>query len=133
MVRIGLVTIVTTRLAEMKSFYEETLGFECVEELEGYVEFRSVGVRFALTTDKVMYTATGHSSFLESKSGQRFELVFPILNENLVGEYYDRLIASGASSVAPPQLMPWGRVTAFFADPDGNIHELYSLKDGEKI
>lgn len=133
MVRIGLITIVTNRLAEMKSFYENTLGFECIEELEGYVEFRSVGVRFALTTDKVMHDATGHSSYLDSKSGQRFELAFPIADATLVEDSYDRIIANGAMPVSPPKLMPWGRVTAFFADPDGNVHELYSLKESEEI
>ena len=27
-----------------------------------------------------------------------------------------------------PEMMPWGRKTAFISDPDGNIHELYSYK-----
>lgn len=133
MARIGLITIITKRLSEMKSFYEDTLGFECVEELEGYVEFRSPGVRFALTTDEVMHDATGHPSYLEGKSGQRFELAFPITDANLVGDFYDKIVAYGALPISPPKLMSWGRVTAFFADPDGNIHELYSLKDGEEI
>jgi catechol-2,3-dioxygenase len=30
-------------------------------------------------------------------------------------------------------MMAWGRRTAFFADPEGNIHELYSLKQGERV
>ena len=29
-------------------------------------------------------------------------------------------------------MMSWGRRTAFFADPEENIHELYSLKPGER-
>jgi catechol 2,3-dioxygenase-like lactoylglutathione lyase family enzyme len=53
--RIGLITIVTSRLSAMRDFYRDVLGFDCIEELEGYVEFRTEGVRFALTTDDVMY------------------------------------------------------------------------------
>lgn len=131
--RIGLITIVTRNLAEMKLFYRDVMGFVCVEELAGYVEFRSEGVRFALTTDDVMFNATEHQSYRDIKMGQRFELAFPYTTSELLGIAYDEIIAKGATPVKPPEMMPWGRVTAFFADPDGNIHELYSLREGEVI
>ena len=102
-------------------------------ELEGYVEFRSEGVRFALTTDDVMYEATKHQSYREVKKGQRLELAFPLPDPDAVGVTYDEMIEKGAIPVAPPVMMPWGRMTGFFADPDGNIHELYSLREGEII
>ncbi len=131
--RIGLVTIVTSNLDEMKSFYKEVLGFECIEELQGYVEFKNKGVRFALTTDKVMYDATLHPSYRDKKRGQRLELAFPLPDIDSVGVAYDEIIGNGATPVSPPEMMPWGRMTAFFADPDGNIHELYSLGEGEVV
>ena len=131
--QIGLITIVTNNLEEMKAFYRDVLGFECIEELEGYVEFRNKGVRFAITTDQVMYDATSHPSYKESKKGQRLELAFPLPNPEAVGPAYDKIIQKGAVPVTPPVMMPWGRMTAFFADPDGNIHELYSLRPGEEI
>ena len=131
--RIGLITIVTSNLSEMKAFYRDVLGFECIEELDGYVEFRNVGVRFAITTDDVMYEATKHQSYRENKRGQRLELAFPFPNPDAVGVTYDEIVEKGAIPVAPPVMMPWGRMTGFFADPDGNIHELYSLRDGEVI
>jgi len=131
--RIGLITIVTRNIDEMKKFYTNVLEFNCIEELEGYVEFESKGVRFAITTDDVMYDATNHPSYREEKKGQRFELAFPLPNPDAVGVAYDQIIQKGAIPVSPPVMMPWGRMTAFFADPDGNIHELYSLKPGEEI
>ena len=131
--RIGLITIVTGDLDGMKAFYRNVMGFECVEELEGYTEFKSVGVRFALTTDKVMYEATKHPTYRDKKCGQRFELAFPLPDPDSVGEYYDKIVSLGAVPVSPPEVIPWGRTTAFFADPDGNIHELYSLNEGEEI
>jgi catechol 2,3-dioxygenase-like lactoylglutathione lyase family enzyme len=131
--RIGLITIVTSNLYKMKTFYRDILGFKCIEELEGYVEFSSEGVRFAITTDDVMYKATEHQSYREKKQGQRLELAFPYPTVNAVGEAYDELITKGATPVTPPTMMPWGRMTAFLADPDGNIHELYSLREGEVI
>jgi len=131
--RIGLITVVTSKLSEMKNFYREVLGFECIEELEGYVEFRNEGVRFAITTDDVMFDATQHQSYRIEKKGQRLELAFPLSDPEAVGVAYDDIIGKGATPVTPPVMMPWGRMTAFFADPDGNIHELYSLREGEII
>jgi catechol 2,3-dioxygenase-like lactoylglutathione lyase family enzyme len=131
--RIGLITIVTSKLSEMKNFYREVLGFECIEELEGYVEYRNEGVRFAITTDDIMFDATQHQSYRTEKKGQRLELAFPLSDPEAVGVAYDNIIGKGATPVTPPLMMPWGRMTAFFADPDGNIHELYSLREGETI
>lgn len=131
--RIGLITIVTRNIQEMKEFYRDVLGFECIEALEGYVEFRSEGVRFAITTDDVMYDATEHESYRGEKEGQRLELAFPLPDPDAVGAAYDEIVAKGATPVASPVMMPWARMTAFFADPDGNIHELYSLREGEII
>ena len=35
------------------------------------------------------------------------------------------LICKGAASVHEPQDMPWNQRTALFADPNGNIHEIF--------
>ena len=117
----------------MRDFYSNVLGFECIEDLGSYVEFKNMGVRFALTTNKVMYDATKHPTFQHKRQGQHFELAFPCQDPESVRLTYDELLEEGAIPVAPPEMMSWGRMTAFFADPEGNIHELYSLKTGEKI
>lgn len=131
--RIGLITILTTDIPVMKAFYTDVMGFECIEDLGNYVEFRSKGVRFALTTPEVMYDGTEHQSFREKPMGQRFELAFPLPTPEAVGEAYDEIVSKGATPVTAPVMMPWGRMTGFFADPEGNIHELYSLREGEEI
>ncbi len=131
--RIGLITILTTDIAEMKLFYSDVMGFPCIEDLGNYVEFRNKGVRFALTTSEVMYEGTEHESYNEGAKGQRFELAFPLSSAEEVGKVYDEIVGKGATPIKAPELMPWGRTTAFFADPEGNIHELYSLRIGEEI
>lgn len=131
--RIGLITILTTDIAEMKLFYSDVMGFPCIEDLGNYVEFRNKGVRFALTTPEVMYEGTEHESYNEGAKGQRFELAFPLSSAEEVGKVYDEIVGKGATPIKAPELMPWGRTTAFFADPEGNIHELYSLRIGEEI
>jgi uncharacterized glyoxalase superfamily protein PhnB len=39
---------------------------------------------------------------------------------------YARVLEGGTKPVQPPASMPWGQRTAFFADPEGYIHELFS-------
>jgi len=131
--RIGLITIITGDIPEMKRFYSEVLGFECIEDLGTYVEFRNKSVRFALTTPDVMYEGTEHPTYREEKKGQSFELAFPLPTADDVGKAYDEITGKGATPIKAPEMMPWGRTTSFFADPDGNIHELYSLREGEEI
>ena len=41
-------------------------------------------------------------------------------------EYEVYCFEQGAVGVKPPAKMPWGQYTAFFADPEGNIHELFT-------
>ena len=67
-----------------------------------------------------------HYSFREDKKGQSFELAFPLDSFEEVDKAYDELISKGATPIASPANMPWGQRTAFFADPDGNIHELFA-------
>jgi len=117
----------------MKAFYGGVLGFEIVEHLGNYIEFRSEGVRFAVCAREVMFTHTGHPSYVEEAYGQRFELAFPAGTPDEVDLLYGELVARGATAVKPPETMPWGRRTAFIADPEGNIHEVYSLHEGEDV
>jgi catechol 2,3-dioxygenase-like lactoylglutathione lyase family enzyme len=131
--RIGLVTILTDDIPSMKEFYRDVLGFEVKEDLGNYVEFINEGVRFAVCTRDVMHEGTDHSSFREPHQGQAFELAFPLDSPAEVDEAYSEIVSKGAPPVKGPEMMPWGRRTAFFADPEGNIHELYSLKPGERV
>jgi catechol 2,3-dioxygenase-like lactoylglutathione lyase family enzyme len=124
--RIDLITLVTARLPEMLSFYRDVLGFGVKTETEQYVEFESPGVRFSLTTREVMAQATNHPDFARPRQGQAVELAFRVATPGEVDTAYASLIARGAQPITPPADMPWGQRTAFFADPEGNIHELFA-------
>jgi lactoylglutathione lyase len=45
---------------------------------------------------------------------------------NDVESIYSEIIKKGAVPIKEPSDMPWGQRTAFFADPDGNVHELFA-------
>ena len=44
---------------------------------------------------------------------------------------YAEIVARGAVPIHSPADMPWGQRTAMFADPDGNIHELFADLPGQ--
>ena len=126
--RVGLITVLTDNIENMKMFYSQVLGFQIIEEMKNYIEFRNEGVRFAVTTREEMFRETGHESYLKPSEGQSFELAFPVGSPEDVDRVYNELLAKGATQIRKPRMMPWGRKTGFIADPEGNIHELYSYK-----
>jgi len=123
--RIALITLLTDDVPRLKTFYQTVLGFAIQQDLDQYVEFESPGVRFAICARSVLYAASKHPSYQQAHSGQAFELAFPLETPTAVDETYMEILLRGATPVQTPADMPWGQHTAMFADPDGNIHELF--------
>lgn len=122
--QISLITIWTNDIDRMKNFYNQVLGFKIENDLGNYVEFKNEGTRFAICMRTVMY---GYSSeYRKESSSQAFELAFPCENSKDVDESFNELISKGAIYIHDPQDMPWNQRTALFADPDGNIHEIFA-------
>jgi lactoylglutathione lyase len=98
------------------------LGFNIESQMGDYVEFQNDGVRFSICSRSIMSSVTdNHLSFKEPRSGQSFELAFPLDSHEEVDKVYDEIILNGATPIKAPSDMPWGQRTAFFADPDGNM------------
>lgn len=120
---INLITIWTDEIEKMRNFYNEVLGFKIKTDLGNYVEFENNGVRFAICLRSIMQ---GYSDeYRKNTVGQGFELAFPCENPYDVDKSYKQLILMGATPIHEPQDMPWNQRTALFADPDGNIHEIF--------
>ena len=124
--RIALITILTGDVPAMARFYREVLGFAVETDMGEYVELASEGVRFAVCARSIMAEATGDNSFRKPAAGRSFELAFPCASPATVDETYAAIVEQGATPVKGPADMPWGQRTAFFADPDGNVHELFA-------
>lgn len=124
--KIALITILTDNFQELFAFYSGVLGFIPKTDMEQYAEFESDGVRFALCDREVMYDATGDESYTIPAKGHAFELAFPVNTPTDVDTEYGNLISKGARGIKEPADMPWGQRTTFFADPDGNIHEIFA-------
>jgi lactoylglutathione lyase len=122
--RINLITIWTNDINKMRNFYNQVLGFKIKNDLGNYVEFESDGVRFAICMRQVMYDFS--KEYEKKAGGQSFELAFPCEEPEDVDSSYAQLIERGAASIHEPKNMPWNQRTALFADPDGNIHEIFA-------
>lgn len=124
--QINQVGILTNQFDDMVAFYRDVMGFQVLFQAESHVEFESPGVRFAISALEIMSKHTGHSSFSEKKKGQSFELAFSVESPAEVDEAYEQLVQAGATPIQSASDMPWNQRTAFFADPDGNIHEVFA-------
>ncbi len=124
--QIALITILTDDVPRLAAFYRDVMGFAVKQDLGGYVEFHNDGVRFAICTRSILHEATRHASYTEAHRGQCFELAFPCAEPAEVDRMYAEIVAQGATPVHAPADMPWGQRTAMFADPDGNIHEIFA-------
>jgi lactoylglutathione lyase len=123
--QINMVGLSTDQLDAMKEFYSQVLGFEITEELESYVEFGGQPLRFALCDRKIMQQVTEDSNFNQRATGSPFELAFLCETREELDQRYAEIIEKGARPVKKPTVMPWNHYTAFFADPDGYVHELF--------
>jgi lactoylglutathione lyase len=123
--QIALITILTDDVTRLVTFYHTVLGFAIKQDMDQYVEFESPGVRFAICTRAVLFSVSQHPSYKQVHSGQAFELAFPLDSPAAVDQRYMEIVLQGATPVQTPMDMPWGQRTAMFADPDGNIHELF--------
>jgi uncharacterized glyoxalase superfamily protein PhnB len=124
--QIALITILTDDVSRLAGFYQSILGFQLLQDMDQYVELVNPGVRFAICARSVMESTTRNAAYHEPRSGQSFELAFPLSSAAEVDLAYADIIDKGAAPVQPPTNMPWNQRTAFFADPDGNIHELFA-------
>lgn len=122
--KINLITIWTNNITTMKNFYQGVIGFKIKNDLGSYVEFENDGVRFAICMREVMYNF--NNEYEKQVIGQSFELAFPCESPSDVNESYTQLVSMGATPIQEPQDMPWNQRTALFADPDGNIHEIFA-------
>ncbi|HCX62242.1 VOC family protein [Sedimentibacter sp.] len=121
---INLITIWTDDIDRMRNFYNQVLGFKINNDLGNYVEFENNGARFAICLRNVMYEYS--DEYRKKAVGQSFELAFPCEQPDDVDQSFEKLVAMGATPIHEPQDMPWNQRTALFADPDGNIHEIFA-------
>ncbi|KZL13561.1 MULTISPECIES: VOC family protein [unclassified Pseudovibrio] len=121
---IYMVTIHTANFPEMKTFFKDKMKMELVSDSGEFVEFQSNGLRLSLASHKTLSSFLDSNSLNGKRTGSGLGIGFKYENPEQVDIAYKALLKNGVKGVAEPAQQPWGEYTAFFADPDGNVHEL---------
>lgn len=121
--KINLITLWSEDIEAMKVFYTEILGFKIKTDLGDYLEFFNEGVRFSICKPSVMKDF--HDDYKKEAYGQKLELAFECDSRQDLDQTYENFKRRGVACIQPPTDMPWQQRTALFADPQGNIHELF--------
>ena len=118
--KLGYVIILCDDIDRMKRFYRDLFAFPVDSESDESLALRVGSVLLGLRKRTRHYDGRGGGS--ESPGLQLAFLVSPAE----VDECYEMLLAKGASILDPPTDQPRGHRTVYFADPEGNILEIYA-------
>jgi len=114
-------------LDQCKRFYEDMLGLENPYADDNSAAYRIEDHDFVLLkVPAAVRMITAAAVAPESAAGHRTLLCLGVEN---VDATYQALAAKGLAFLKPPQDQAWGRRTAYFADPEGNLWELWHPLD----
>jgi len=110
-------------LAKCMTFYRDTLGFQVTFSDSVSFAFRLEDQDFVLLEISAAVQMVGEEALsLHKEVGHRVLLCVGVENVDAV---YKDLTAKGVTFIKPPISQAWGRRTAYFADPEGNLWELW--------
>ncbi|WP_109315173.1 VOC family protein [Pseudovibrio ascidiaceicola] len=121
---IYMVTLHTANFPEMKAFFKDKMKMKLISENGEFAEFKSNGLRLSLASHEYLSSFLNAETLNGIRTGSGLGIGFRYETPAQVDTAYDALLANGVKSIAAPAQQPWGEYTAFFADPDGNVHEL---------
>lgn len=119
---IGATVLFVNDLDKCIRFYRDTLGLEVT-----FNDDVSYGLRLAVQDLLLLQVAAAAEMVGEAAIGQATGRVLFCAEVEDVDAEYETLKAKGAAVGKPPKDQAWGRRTAYFADPEGNLWELYKI------
>lgn len=114
------VIVLCDDLERMKAFYRDLFVFPVASESETSLALRAGSVLLALRQRTREYDGRGVRAELPG-----LQIAF-LVSPAEVDLCYDQLVAKGVTIVDPPADQPRGHRTVYFADPEGNILEIYA-------
>ena len=107
-------------LEAMKAFYRDLFAFPVASESETGLTFRAGDVLLSLRKRTRYYDGNGVRAELPG-----VQLAF-LVSPDEVDLCYNQLVAKGVKILEPPTDQPRGHRTVYFADPEGNMLEIYA-------
>ena len=104
----------------MKVFYRRVFDFEVDSESETSLALRAGSVLLGLRKRTREYDGRGVRAELPG-----VQIAF-LVEPDEVQPCYEQLVALGVEILDPPTDQPRGHRTVYFADPEGNVLEIYA-------
>lgn len=114
------VIVLCDDMERMKAFYRDLFGFAVDSESETSLALHAGGVLLGLRKRTRDYDGTGVRPDVPG-----VQLAFRVSPEE-VDLAYQQLLAKGVEILDPPTDQPRGHRTVYFADPEGNVLEVYA-------
>jgi uncharacterized glyoxalase superfamily protein PhnB len=129
---LSAVTIVTTDLPSLRSFYTDVLGWEILAENESVLMLKLNTTVLTLCTEELFGTYTGILADRSKHKG--FYLTINLESKQEVDDSFETLTTAHVNITRPPEKTFWGGYSGFFTDPEGNLWELcYNPVEGTKV
>ena len=107
-------------LDRMKAFYRDLFDFPVASESATGLTFQAGAVKLSLRQRTRGYDGQGTRSELPG-----VQLAFLVAPDE-VARCYEQLVAKSVEILEPPTDQPRGHRTVYFADPEGNMLEIYA-------
>lgn len=118
--QLSYVIILCEDMERMKEFYRQLFAFPVDSETETSLTFRAGSLLFSLRQRTRPYDGRGVRADLPG-----VQIAFLVAPEE-VEICYSQLVEMGVEILDPPADQPRGHRTVYFADPEGNMLEIYA-------
>lgn len=115
---VDYVVLLCADIAAMRRFYHETLGFPIERDWAEWVEMRVGATLLTLRPRNRPYDGP-------PSGGAGVQMAFRVAPGEVQG-CYEELVHKGVTILEPVTDHDYGHRTLFFADPEGNILEIYA-------
>jgi lactoylglutathione lyase len=121
--KVDAVVLFVQDLEKCMMFYRDTLEFPVTANDDVSFAFRLEDQDFVVLKTSAAVEMVGEEA-LSLHDGVAHRVLLCAGVEN-VDASYEALTAKGITFIKPPVSQAWGRRTAYFADPEGNLWELW--------
>jgi lactoylglutathione lyase len=118
---IEVITLFTEDLAKATRFYKDVFGLETLYQDDVCEVMKLGGLAINVLKSANAPTLVEPAEVARPGAGSRMVFTIKVKDANSVCE---ELAAHGVVLINGPIDRPWGRRTAAFADPDGNVWEI---------
>ena len=107
-------------------FYINKMGMTPTRVNKGFANIRGSGADLALWEVAQVEEALGYNSAQLVDSYQGTIVACHLESNAAVDDQYSKLAELGIEFLGPPRIYDWNAYAAYFADPDGNLWEIYT-------